>query len=130
MLKKLNIFSKIIEAFEKFWFNRAIKQKQCQERVQGQPLFLLFIAVIGAWVLGLYYNAFFNDIWPEYWHVISSKSLTDWGLIELTATFFVLFIKIVAVYYPAEKTFFLAATLAKISNRFNTYGLKKSFVRA
>ena len=130
MLKKLSIFSKTIEAFEKFWFNRTIKQKQCQERAQRQPLYLLVVAVIGAWVLGLYYNAFFNDIWPEYWRVISSKSLTDWGLIELTATFFVLFIKIVAVYYPAEKTFFLTATLTKISNRFNPYGLKKSFSRA
>ena len=130
MSKTQTIFRKAIELFGTLWGNRTIKQEKSQERAQRQPLYLLVLAVIGSWILGLYYNAFFNDIWPEYWRVISSKSLADWGLIELTATFFVLFIKIVAVYYPAEKTFFLAATLAKISNRFNPYGLNKSFNRA
>jgi hypothetical protein len=130
MSKTQNIFSKTIELFETLWSNHAKKVKKSQDRAQRQPLYLLVVAVIGAWVLGLYYKAFFNDIWPEYWRVISSKSLADWGLIEVTVTFFVLFIKIVSIYYPAEKTFFLADTLAKISNRFNPYGLKKSFSRA
>lgn len=125
MSKKQTIFSKAIELFGTLVANHANKKKKYQEKVQRQPLYLLVLVVIGSWVLSLYYKGFFNDIWPEYWRVISGKSLTDWGLIEVAVTLFVLFIKIVAVYYPAEKTFFLAATLAKASNRFNPYGLRK-----
>jgi hypothetical protein len=126
MRTKPNLIDKALEALKNFWISHKIKNEKTKERVQKQPTFLLVLVVIGAWALGIYFNAFFADIWPEYVKAISNSHLQNWGLLEVTATLFVLLIKAAAIYYPAEKTFFLAAVRAKASKPRSHYGKNRS----
>lgn len=116
MQKKPNLVDKALEAFKNFWISREIKNEKTKERVQRHPTSLLLLMVIGAWILGVYFNAFFADIWPEYVKAISNSDLKNFGLVEVTATLLIFLIK-AAIYYPTEKTFFLAVVLTKASNR-------------
>lgn len=126
MRTKPSHIDKALEALKKFRISRKIKNEKTKERVQRQPTFFLVLMLAGACILSVYFNAFFADIWPEYVKAISGSHLQNWGLPEVTATLLVLLIKIAAIYYPAEKTFFLAAVRAKASNPSSHYRKNRS----
>ncbi|TDR27870.1 hypothetical protein [Hydromonas duriensis] len=124
MFKKQNILKKVIEFFQNLWINYKISCKKYLERLQKLPLYVLVLMAIGVWGLSMYYNSLFNDIWPEYWRVISHKSFNNFGSLDFTIGFFLLAIKVAATYYPMEKSLFFAASRIRMLSRFNSKGLR------